>query len=905
MIDNDIIENFLNCKYKAYLKHNKQFGSKTEFELLKQDLLKLNKTKFHNNLRVKFSNHQILDNFKFGRKTHVKNNIYAIEPTLQTKGLNISFDAFEIRPPNYSSKRASYIPISISPNEKIAKIEKLSLGLKCLILSQQKGITPEFGKIIYGNELKATKFKLDLYSTEAKRLLAELIKIISNRDIPPFYQNNHCKVCEFREICRTKLIEKDDLSLLGRFSQKGIIKKNNRGFFTIHQFSYTFRPKKRKKESDKPKRFEYALKALALREKQSYIQEIPKLPECKTEIYLDFEGLPDENFNYLIGIVIREGETEKRLSFWADSKEEEEKIFRQLFEFLSKFNDFSIYHYGSYEIKSLKKFNKKLDNKYEDEINFIIKKSFNILSLFTSNIYPPTYTNELKDIANFLGFKWSDKKASGIQSIVWRKKWELSKDIVYKNRLIQYNIEDCLALNLTKDWLVSIGNKLEQEPNEDFAKVEDLKVKGNYTHNFCAFISTNADFEAINKCAYFDYQREKIYLKTNKNIKRALKKKAKELKLANKVNKIVQIPVPKRCPRCNYDKLHKHTKHKKIVIDLKFMNNGVKKGVTQFNGGGFRCCKCRKIFMPEEYKRIYRYGRNLIIWSMNQHISFRVSFPNIDSMLSESFNIKVPKGTMYRFQKKLVNEYKDTFEEIKGNIIKGSLIHTDETSVSVNGISGYVWVFTNMDSVFYLFRPNREAEFLKELLKGFGGVLISDFYSGYDSIPCPQQKCLIHLIRDLNEDLFKNQLDAEFKYIVTNFGKLLRTIVDTINKYGLKKRHLNKHKKDVETFYNKIINKEYDSELAIKYQKRFKKYKDKLFAFLDYDSIPWNNNNAEHAIKAFAAYRRNVDGVFSEDGINDYLILLSIHQTCKYRGIRFLDFLKSREKSINDYYEKF
>ena len=105
--------------------------------------------------------------------------------------------------------------------------------------------------------------------------------------------------------------------------------------------------------------------------------------------------------------------------------------------------------------------------------------------------------------------------------------------------------------------------------------------------------------------------------------------------------------------------------------------------------------------------------------------------------------------------------------------------------------------------------------------------------------------------------------------------------------------------------YNKIINKEYDSELAIKYQKRFKKYKDKLFAFLDYDNIPWNNNNAEHAIKAFAAYRRNVDGVFSEDGINDYLILLSIHQTCKYRGIRFLDFLKSREKSINDYYEKF
>lgn len=195
------------------------------------------------------------------------------------------------------------------------------------------------------------------------------------------------------------------MSLLGGLSQKEIIKKNNRGIFNIHQLSYTFRHRKRKKNSDKPQRFEYALRALALREKQSYIQQIPKLPGCKTEIYLDFEGLPDEKFNYLIGIVIREGETEKRLSFWADSKEDEEKIFKQFFDSLSKFNDFTIYHYGSYEIKSLKKLNKKLDNKYEDEINLIIEESFNILSLFTSSIYPPTYTNELKDIANFLGFK--------------------------------------------------------------------------------------------------------------------------------------------------------------------------------------------------------------------------------------------------------------------------------------------------------------------------------------------------------------------------------------------------------------------------------------------------------------------------------------------------------------------
>jgi hypothetical protein len=42
-------------------------------------------------------------------------------------------------------------------------------------------------------------------------------------------------------------------------------------------------------------------------------------------------------------------------------------------------------------------------------------------------------------------------------------------------------------------------------------------------------------------------------------------------------------------------------------------------------------------------------------------------------------------------------------------------------------------------------------------LSGFRGVLVSDFYAGYDSLPCKQQRCLIHLIRDLNGDFLKNQ----------------------------------------------------------------------------------------------------------------------------------------------------
>src|SRR5262249_17057887 len=56
--------------------------------------------------------------------------------------------------------------------------------------------------------------------------------------------------------------------------------------------------------------------------------------------------------------------------------------------------------------------------------------------------------------------------------------------------------------------------------------------------------------------------------------------------------------------------------------------------------------------------------------------------------------------------------------------------------------------------------------------------------------------------------------------------------------------------------------------------------------------------NAEHAIKAFVRLRRSVDGKSSPKGIRDYLVLLSVSESCKCRGVSFLDFLRSEQTDI-------
>jgi len=184
------------------------------------------------------------------------------------------------------------------------------------------------------------------------------------------------------------------------------------------------------------------------------------------------------------------------------------------------------------------------------------------------------------------------------------------------------------------------------------------------------------------------------------------------------------------------------------------------------------------------------------------------------------------------------------------------------------------------------------------LLKDFTGVLVSDFYAAYDGIQCPQQKCLIHLIRDLNDAVLKYPFDEELKSLVKSFADLVRPMVETIDRHGLKSYFLRKHLVVVNRFYKRISGTVFQSESVVKFKERFEKNRDKLFTFLAHDGVPWNNNNAEHAIKAFAMLRHVIDGLTSEKGLRDYLVMLSILETCKYRKIDFLDFLLSGQKDI-------
>ena len=63
------------------------------------------------------------------------------------------------------------------------------------------------------------------------------------------------------------------------------------------------------------------------------------------------------------------------------------------------------------------------------------------------------------------------------------------------------------------------------------------------------------DFDHVNRCAYFDYQREKVFLRTNKAVRRACRGTAKRRKRSKlPVNREVEIKSD-TCPRCKGNRI--------------------------------------------------------------------------------------------------------------------------------------------------------------------------------------------------------------------------------------------------------------------------------------------------------------------------------------------------------------
>jgi predicted RecB family nuclease len=903
-ITSDVLQSYLHCKFKGYLKLAAQQGSACDFEAMLAGLRAEVRLKAIDTIIARHPGDQVARNIPLTTAGLKRGPQYILDGTLEDDALALHFDGLKRMAGESKLGDFYYLPVLFHEGRQVKKEQKLLLDVYGMILSDLQGRAPTYGVIWHGRECKATRVKLNPDHRKAEEVLRDLREMAGAVSPPRLLLNDHCRVCEFRERCHAQAVQEDNISLLRGLSRKEIAKQNTKGVFTVTQYSYTFRLRReRKRGSQAPRKHHHSLQALAVREKTIFVAQKPTMPIGKALVYMDVEGLPERERYYLIGLRIATDKSPSLHSFWADNDTDEQGMWHSFLRTMDGFQGCPIFHYGSYESHFLKVMKQRYGG--DPKVLCALEASaVNVLSLIYSRVYYPAYSNDLKSIASCLGFEWSTPNASGVQAIAWRHEWEATLHEDTKQRLLTYNAEDCVALENVVRSLYSVSSDGPQpSPGapRPIASVDDIKEQSHRRLGNVQFALP--ELAQITRRSYFTYQRDKILVRTSPILKKSRQLKKLRRKKKHRVNRRIVYRAPRKCPRCEDTSLTaRKTFFRKLTIDLKVFPGGIKKWVTEHAARRYKCWVCGHEFQPRRHVAIVsRYGEVLKKWVAYVTIALRQTNENVVDGLEALFRIPLSPGMVTEFRQDVAQQYRKTYDLLLKRLIQGPLIHGDETKVCVRGRStnGYVWAFANMGAVYYVYNPTREGNVVLDTLKGFKGVLVSDFYSAYDALDCPQQKCLIHLARDFNDDLLKNPFDEELKQLASCFAALLQQIVQTIDRFGLKRLHLNKHNKDVQVFYAALSSAEYKSETAQYYQKRILKYKEKLFVFLNYDGVPWNNNTAENAVKLIAARRKIMGTAFTEDGIKDYLVLLSILQTLRYHRASFWDFLLSGETDVD------
>lgn len=497
IITSDIFVAYLQCPRKAYLLlFSEDRGTPHDYPLILEERRQENRTRY---LETFLQAHP--EARKYDTSTFKKHE-FLVGAILKSEPLEAYCAVLTKVNTSSGNRRIIYEPTIVTGTYSITPEQKTELLFVGSVLGRIQKQDPTTGRI-FGMDGKVHRVQLE----KGYKSIKPALKILQNwcntppTEPPALILNKHCPSCQFRQLCREQAEKGNNLSLLDRMTPKAIQKYNKRGIFTVQQLSYLFRPRRKRKKRKKPEPVKHSLElqALAIREQKIYIQEMPKLTRQPVELFLDIEGIPDQKFYYLIGLLVCEGENCTQHSFWADTPEDEETIWEQLLVKLNEYPEAPIYHYGSYEAKAISE----LSKRYKANAEIVENRIININSYIYGKIYFPTFSNRLKEIGLLIGASWKSSNPSGIKSLAWRYKWEENTCSEYKKYLLTYNKSDCNSLKLLAEKIFKISSRNISSKDISFPNQKRrLSTKtGEDIHH---------QLELILKTSHADYDKNKI-----------------------------------------------------------------------------------------------------------------------------------------------------------------------------------------------------------------------------------------------------------------------------------------------------------------------------------------------------------------------------------------------------------
>jgi hypothetical protein len=266
-----------------------------------------------------------------------------------------------------------------------------------------------------------------------------------------------------------------------------------------------------------------------------------------------------------------------------------------------------------------------------------------------------------------------------------------------------------------------------------------------------------------------------------------------------------------------------------------------------------------------------------------------VPYRKTASVLKRLCGLSITPGALVQQMSALAGWLKPEYEAIQSALRQSSSVNVDETGWRLDGKSCWLWAFTNDSFTIYEVNASRGHQVvLQQLGENYAGTIISDFYTAYNPLPYRQQKCLVHLLRELSKCAPGNTEEY-----ATFHKKLTRLLRDSLrlkqHVSGLPQDVFDRRLKRMHQRLTILAQATYETPDCQRLAKRLSKHSHQLFTFLEQIDVESDNNRAERAIRPAVVTRKISGGNRSPKGTEALGIITSVIQTCKLQKRDFVE----------------
>jgi predicted RecB family nuclease len=242
-ITRNVIESYLNCKYKGHLKLAGENGTPSDYETMTTGARTSSREQAIARLVARFGGDNDCRGLIVTTALLTQGVPLLTDAQLEDDAISLRFDALRRADGASALGDHHYVPVVHNHLDKVSRWQKMLLAVLGLVLGSVQGQRPAIGLVVIGVAGRLRKVRLDakLYS-QAKRVLDEVKRLQAGGGSPRLTLNAHCQACEFRQRCRKQAEEADDISLLSSLSANQVATLRARGIFTVTQYSFLYLP---------------------------------------------------------------------------------------------------------------------------------------------------------------------------------------------------------------------------------------------------------------------------------------------------------------------------------------------------------------------------------------------------------------------------------------------------------------------------------------------------------------------------------------------------------------------------------------------------------------------------------------------------------------------------------------